>query len=227
MTLKLVLFDIDGTLLNSGGVSRESKALATEDLYGTAGNLRTVHIGGKTDLGLLTDTLGAHGYQPEQLKQAMGTFEAQYAKRMSEIIDDYTVQSLPGAHEIVAKLRQREDVLLGIVTGNASLTTPIKLRAGGFDPDWFPVVAYGSESANRNDLPKLALKRAQALTGLTITPEHVWIIGDTVLDVEAARAVGGNVVIVLTGFEDHEELLAAGPDIVLNDLTEFEERVTI
>lgn len=227
MTLKLVLFDIDGTLLNSGGVSRESKALATEDLYGTAGNLRTVHIGGKTDLGLLTDTLGTHGYQPGQLKAEMGAFEIQYAKRMSEIIDDYTVQSLPGAHEIVEKMRQREDVLLGIVTGNASLTTPIKLQAAGFDPDWFPIVAYGSESANRNDLPKLAQQRAEALTGDSFAGEQIWIIGDTVLDVEAARAVGGHVVIVLTGFEDHDELIAANPDIVLNDLTEFDARVTI
>lgn len=227
MTLKLVLFDIDGTLLNSGGVGREAKALAMEDIYGTAGDLRSLHIGGNTDLKLLADALVAHGFRREQLGEMMDAYEQCFAERMLEIIGNYPVRPLIGAHEIVQALRQREDVLLGIVTGNARLTTPIKLRAAGFDPDWFQVAAYGSESADRNDLPQLALQRAQVQGGIDIAPEHIWMIGDTILDIEAARAVGGHAVVVLTGFEDQEALLAAGPDIVLNDLTEFEKLVII
>jgi phosphoglycolate phosphatase-like HAD superfamily hydrolase len=227
MALKLLLFDIDGTLLITNGVGREAKARAMVEVFGTDAGIRDMPFGGKTDWQLLAEALAPHGYTVATLAEHITNYETLFARHMAEIISDFPTTILPGAAELVARLRQREDVLLGIVTGNTALTAPIKLQAGGFDPAWFPVGAYGSESADRNDLPVLALKRALDHSKLPIANEDVWIIGDTVRDVLAARAIGGKAVAVLTGFEDYDELIASQPDYVLNDLTEFDEKVAL
>jgi phosphoglycolate phosphatase-like HAD superfamily hydrolase len=124
----------------------------------------------------------------------------------------------------VAELRRR-GVPLGLVTGNVSTTAPIKLRAAGFDPGWFSIGAYGSESVDRNHLSALALKRAAAHLQRPIAPERVMVIGDTVADIECARAVGATAVAVLTGYCPAADLVAAGPDYLLNDLTTFLDEV--
>src|SRR5690606_40566360 len=82
--------------------------------------------------------------------------------------DLFTVEALPGALDTVTALRRREDMVIGIVTGNVAATAPLKLQAAGFDPLWFPVGAYGSEALDRNDLPALALERATAFCGQPI-----------------------------------------------------------
>jgi phosphoglycolate phosphatase len=110
-------------------------------------------------------------------------------------------------------------VLLGIVTGNVSLTAPVKLRAAGFDPAWFPIGAYGSEALERNDLPALALERACRFCGHHLTPTDVTIIGDTEADIACARAIGARAVAVTTGFTSREALAAAQPDHLLDDLS--------
>src|SRR5690606_38816408 len=113
------------------------------------------------------------------------------------------------------------DVMLGLVTGNTSLTAPVKLKAAGFDPGQFIVGAFGSEADERNELPKLALDRAIAYARHEIAAADVIIIGDTVKDVEAARAIGGLAVTVFTGFEERQLLEDSKPDYMLNDLSEF------
>lgn len=227
MALKLILFDIDGTLLITNGASREAKALAMQEVFGTDAGIREIPFGGKTDWQILAEALAPHGYTVADLETHMAHYQTRFAHHMAEVIRQFEVTVLPGAAELVAKLRERDDVLLGILTGNTKETAPVKLQAGGFDPAWFLVGAYGSESAERNDLPALALERALAYSKLPIANEDVWIIGDTVRDVLAARAIGGKVVAVLTGFEDVDELVASQPDYLLNDLTEFDEKVDL
>ena len=112
------------------------------------------------------------------------------AQHMTRIIVDYPVEQCPGAHALVTELHRRGHPLQGLVTGNTASIAPIKLRAGGFDPDWFVVGAYGSESPDRNDLPPLAVDRAEKLTGRKIAPEQVIVIGDTPADIACARALG-------------------------------------
>jgi phosphoglycolate phosphatase-like HAD superfamily hydrolase len=111
--------------------------------------------------------------------------------------------------------------MLGLVTGNTSMTAPIKLQAAGFDPEVFVVGSFGSESDDRNELPRIALDRAIALSGQTIMPQDVIIVGDTVKDVDCARALGAVVATVFTGFESRENLINARPDYLLDDLTQF------
>ena len=140
---------------------------------------------------------------------------------MARTITDFEVVRLPNALELVTALRQRGDVRQGIVTGNVYNSVSVKLKAAGFDPGWFTFGAYGHESANRNDLPPLAITRATNLVGRNIALERVLVVGDTVRDVEAARAAGAKVAIVETGYAERETLVAAEPDWLIPDLTHF------
>ncbi len=220
--MKLALFDIDGTLLLSQGLGRAAKARAMREVFGTEANVQAYPFGGKTDWQILNDLLNPLGWTSEAVGARMAEYETRFAHYMRDLAAEFTATPLPGALELVQALDARADVLVGVVTGNTRETAPVKLRAGGFEPSLFRVGAFGSESYNRNDLPALAIQRAEALIGQTIAPADVFVIGDTVADVMCARAVGAVAVAVLTGFEAREALLASRPDYVLNDLREFD-----
>ncbi|MBI5666854.1 MAG: HAD family hydrolase [Chloroflexi bacterium] len=217
---QLVLFDIDGTLLWPKGAGRESTRRAMREVFGTEAAIDNHSFGGKTDWFTLHELLAEQGYTEDRIGQLMPIYEQTVARHLAEIIGSFPVQPCPGALELVADLRQRGP-LLGVLTGNVSTTAPIKLRAAGFDPAWFAVGAYGSEAADRNLLPFLALERARQLLRQPVVPEQVVIVGDTPADVACARALGGVAVAVLTGFSTREAITEAAPDYVLDDLTQF------
>lgn len=216
--LILVLFDIDGTLLHAGGVGRDAKRAAMLEVFGTAGTIDSHRFGGKTDWYSLVELLADSDYSPDDIALHLPRFAQVMGKHIAAMIADYDVHPYPGAMEVVTALQSREDILLGIVTGNLHTTAPIKLQAAGFDPNWFVVGAYGDEALNRDDLPKKALARAVLHTGRQITPQQVIVVGDTLADVQSARALGAKAVAVLTGFGDPDSLRAAQPDILLPDL---------
>lgn len=218
--MRLILFDIDGTLLLPKGVGREATRRAMLEVFGTSGDINGHHFGGKTDWQTLCELLAAHGYNEARIGQQMPAYEQAAARHMAQIIGDFPVQPCPGALEAVAELRRR-GLPLGLLTGNVSSIAPVKLRAAGFDPAWFVVGAYGSEAADRNQLAFLALERARHWLQRPIAPEQVVIVGDTPADVACARALGAQAVAVLTGFSSREVLSAAAPDALLDDLTEF------
>jgi phosphoglycolate phosphatase len=225
--MKLMLFDIDGTLLISNGLGREAKAHTMREVFGTEANVRTHPFGGKTDWQILNEILIPLGYSSDDIGAQMPVYQSVFARYMRELSPQFPPTPLIGAQELLRDMQGRDDVLLGLVTGNTRETAPVKLRAGGFDPDVFKVGAFGNESHNRNDLPKLALARAIAHTQKSIAPHDVYVIGDTVADVDCARAVGAVAVVVLTGFEERETLLQSQPDVILNNLTEFWQKVTL
>lgn len=219
-SLELILFDIDGTLLWPKGAGRESTRRAMLEVFGTDAGLDGHHFGGKTDWYTLHELLSERGYTEDRIGQMMPVYEQAIARHLLEIISGFPVQACPGALELVADL-QRRGLLLGVLTGNVSTTAPVKLRAAGFDPTWFPIGAYGSEAADRNLLPFLALERARRHLCRPVTPEQVVIVGDTPADVACARALGAVAVAVLTGFSTREDLTAAAPDYLLDTLTQF------
>lgn len=221
---ELILFDIDGTLIWPKGAGRESTRRAMLEVFGTEAAIGNHNFGGKTDWFTLHELLSEQGYTEERIGQMMPVYEQAVARHLAQIIGSFPVQACTGAVELVLELRRR-GLLLGVLTGNVSATAPIKLRAGGFDPAWFPVGAYGSEAADRNLLPFLALERARRHLQRAIAPEQVVIIGDTPADVACARALGAVAVAVLTGFSSREEVTSAAPDYVLDDLTQFVDRV--
>ncbi len=218
---QLILFDIDGTLLLPKGSGRASTKMAMLEVFKTHGGIDEHHFGGKTDWQTLNELLALEGIDAETVRQMIPAYEACVARHLDSIIGDYPVEACTGAQDVLAELRRRNDPLIGLVTGNVSMTVPIKLRAAGIDPDWFPVGAYGSESPDRNDLPLLAVKRAEKLLGKLILPEEVIVIGDTPADVACARALGAVAVVVMTGYTTREEMIATEPDYLLDDLTTF------
>jgi len=215
--MRLILFDIDGTLVWTRGAGREATRRAMIEVFGTCGALDGHKFGGKTDWQTLIELLAEIG----EIEPHMPAYNAAMERQLTAIIDQYDVQPCPGALDLIEALRQREDVALGLVTGNVSGTAPIKLRAAGFDPTWFPVGAYGSEALERDKLPALALARACEHYRCPFTPQQVIVVGDTPADVSSARALGALAVAVQTGFTTADELAAARPDYLLRDLTEF------
>jgi len=222
--LKLVLFDIDGTLLISRGIGREAKRRAMQECFGMTGDLDNHVFGGKTDWRIVADLLAPHGFSTAAIGRAMPAYEAVMARHMRAISPGYRADALPHTMELVGALRERGDALVGLVTGNTSKTARIKLEMAGFDPAWFPLGAFGNESADRADLTRLALARAREYAGRAIEGADVLVIGDTPADVQAARAIDAIAVAVCTGYTSRAELLGSAPDFLLADLSDFLDR---
>ena len=157
----------------------------------------------------------------------MPAYETVMARHMRAISPGYRADALPHTMELLGALRERPDVLVGLVTGNTSKTARIKLEMAGFDPAWFPLGAFGNESADRADLTRLALERAQDHAGRAIKGADVFVIGDTPADIQAARAIDAIAVAVCTGYTRRAELLNSDPDFLLADLSAFLELVPL
>jgi phosphoglycolate phosphatase len=218
----LILFDIDGTLLNAGGVGRAASRVATEAVFGTAGRIDTVPFGGRTDWAILADALREEGYTRADVGERLPAYSAAIATAMQAMIGAYDVRALPGAQALVARLAAQSDVVLGLVTGNAASTAPIKLRVAGFDPTLFTVGAFGDESPDRAEITRRAWERAGQALGAPVPQECTVVVGDTPADVRAARAIGAVAVAVLTGFATESAVRASEPDVVLATLEAWE-----
>lgn len=219
MSPRLILFDIDCTLLWTGGAGRESTRRAMLEIFGVADGLDDHAFGGKTDWQTLVELLSRHGYSEADVGRYMPAYHEAMGRHLAAIIHQYPVRACPGALETVAVFHQRPDTLLGLVTGNVGSAAQIKLRAAGFDPAWFPIGAYGHEAMQRDDLPPLAVARAVAHYGHPLEPDQVIVIGDTPADVGCARALGAVAVAVGTGFGERRELEESRPDYLIDDLT--------
>lgn len=215
----LVLFDIDGTLLHTQGAGRESTRDAMIEVFGTCSTIETHQFGGKTDWYTLIELLTPHGITPQQIADRMAHYDQVVGRHLERIIAGRSAAPLPGALEAVQTLRSRPDVVLGIVTGNCTSTANIKLRAAGFDPAWFPIGAYGSEAIERDHLTPIALQRAIDHSRRHFHPDQTVVIGDTVADIQCGRVIGARVIAVATGHNSRDDLIAARPDHLLDDLT--------
>jgi len=220
--VKLVLFDIDGTLITSRGAGRRAMRTALERVFGAAGGIDQYDLRGRTDTRIVHDVMGALGWEPARVKERLDDFfEAYLGGLTSEIGDGRHVVTLPGVSAVVARLAQSPDALLGLVTGNIEEGARIKLLPTGLWP-LFRVGAYGSDHMDRRRLPSLAARRAQALVGYPFAATDVVVIGDTPHDIDCARACGAVAVAVTTGQYTRDELLAERPDHLFDDLADVE-----
>ncbi|MBE0690543.1 MAG: HAD family hydrolase [Anaerolineae bacterium] len=220
---RLYLFDIDCTLLWSQGAGRVAMGHAMLEVFGFRTGIDSHEFAGKTDWLSLVELLAPRGYGHDDIARIMPEYDRAMGKHLARIIGDFDVQPCPGAPDVVAQLRNQEDALLALVTGNVGSSAPIKLRAAGYDPAHFAVGAYGSEAMDRDALPPLALARAIEHHRQNIPPEQVIVIGDTPADVQCARALGAVAVAVRTGYCKPGELEASKADFLLDDLTQFAE----
>lgn len=220
--MRLVLFDIDGTLVSARGAGRRAFKAALELVFGTAGAIDEYDLRGKTDPRIVFEVLEAAGFPRENVKPRLDeVFEAYARDLVAEIGDGTGVVTLPGVADLVRRLDRTEGALIGLLTGNIEEGARIKLEPTGLWP-YFPVGAFGSDDLDRRRLPSLAARRAQALSGHAFAPQDVVVIGDTPHDIDCARAFGAVAVAVATGQYAREQLLGERPDLFFDDLADVE-----
>lgn len=213
--MKLLLFDIDGTLLTANGTGRTSIESALSRQFGHPVTTDAVSFSGKTDPQIMAEVLQQNGIEPTEAHIA--TALATYQEIAHAALSERDVSVLPGVEELVDGLARHEGVHLGIVTGNVERMAYRKLQAARLDT-FFPFGAFGSDHADRNRLPPLAIDRAATHTGRRFDGADVVIVGDTARDIECGARAGAYVVGVCTGHYSRADLAPHGPDLLLDDL---------
>jgi phosphoglycolate phosphatase len=219
--VKLILFDIDGTLLRTDGAGRRAMEGAMLARFGTPGDT-TYRYDGKTDRQIVR----------EQLRWA-GVDDAAIDAQMDDLLSDYlhilgrdlvetpaNAQLCEGVPALLDAVERETEVLMGLLTGNVQQGAAHKLAAVGIDFARFRVNAFGSDHESRPELPAVAQRRALEIMGLTVPGDRVVIIGDTPADIQCGRPIGARAIGVATGRYGVEELAAHAPHAVFSDLTD-------
>lgn len=215
---KLVLFDIDGTLVLTGAAGLRAMNKAVEDVLGHADALDGIPVAGRTDRIILSDALARAGRSMDE--DLLGTLRDAYVshlRREIELPGRGTKGVMPGVRDLLDALAGRDDVFLGLLTGNFAAGAEIKLEY--FDLwRYFRCGAYGDDAADRNALVPFAVERARGCGLPDIGPEHILVVGDTPHDVACARAAGAVPVAVATGTFSVDDLRGTGAAVVFEDL---------
>jgi len=214
----LWLFDIDGTLIDSGGAGLRSLREAAAHCFG--GDGPDLDLAGSTDLGVVAGIF--RHFEREESPDGHSAFFAHYLERLDANLASaqFPGRALPGALELLEHLSRQPDVTLGLLTGNTAEGAAIKMRHFGMDR-FFAFGAYGSDYADRNLLGPIALARAAQYAGRPFTAAETVVIGDTPKDIACAQAMGARCIAVATGSFTREQLLAYGADQVIGSLEEL------
>lgn len=213
----LILFDIDGTLLRTERCGVASMTQAGQELFGAHFGFEGIEVAGRLDCLIWRDLCRRN--EIEDCPANHDRFRSRYGQILAErLTRDPLARALPGVAPLLAALRRREDVVLGLLTGNYPETGRMKVSAAGLDPDQFLVGAWGIDGDSRRALPPVAMRRHRELVGRDIHPERVVIIGDTPHDVDCARHNGCRVIGVATGSFASDQLREAGADVAVETL---------
>lgn len=221
--VRLLLFDIDGTLVNALGAGRAALEAAMRSVYGETGPIETFDFHGMTDPAILRKLLAGAGWSQERVARAVGAvWPAYYAELDRELSErDGRVHAYPGVVELLERLRGDRRFAPGLVTGNMEPGAWRKLSACGLD-DVFGFGAFGSDSEARDELPPIAARRASTVFGKDFVLGDAMVIGDTPADIRCARVNGIPVLAVATGRHTVAELAAHGPEYLLDDLSDVD-----
>lgn len=209
---RLVLFDIDGTLLVSAHAGRRALRVAFEDEYGDLSFFDSVRLDGKTDPQIIAELHSAAGRPERNTPEVIARLLDRYVAALELEIADrgHLVHPCPGVPELLDALAERPDVVTGLLTGNIVPGARLKLGAARIDFGRFVVGAFGSDSAHRPDLPLIAATRAAPLFGRAPHGDEVVIIGDTPADVACGAGIAARAVAVATGSYSVAELASTG-----------------
>ncbi len=217
---RLLLFDIDGTLV-WGGPAKRAFELAMESVFGTAGPIGVHDFSGKTDPQIARELLRLEGFPDAEIDGGFDQLWKTYLLELEARLVDRPMTILPGVQVLLDRLEEMPDVALGLLTGNIAGGARLKLGSVGLG-DYFKIGGYGSDSEVREDLPGVAIGRAVRTWGTAFHPSSVVVVGDTPRDVACGKHGGTKTVAVATGRHDLESLAAVGPDRVLADLTDLD-----
>jgi len=215
---KLVLFDIDQTILNSGGAGEKALTMALRDRFGREETLGNIEIAGKTDIWIAQRIFEAHGIEPHA--ENIDLFLGGYLDHLKTELTRANGRLLPGFPQILDTLGSLPHVAIGLLTGNLRAGADLKLRHYGVH-DHFTFGAFADDSQDRNNLGPFARRRAADLHGIDFAPSDIFIIGDTPHDIACAKAIHARGVGVATGRYNRAALEAAGADFVFDDLSDI------
>jgi phosphoglycolate phosphatase-like HAD superfamily hydrolase len=211
----LYLFDIDGTLVDTGGAGMKSLQEASLEIFGHEGP--ALVLAGSTDLGVIAN-IHSH-FQVDSTPEAIEAFFQAYLKRLDWNLTHggFTGQIFDGVVDLLAELSKLPDVAIGLLTGNIADGAAVKMRHFGLSA-YFPFGAYGSDQQDRNLLGPIALERAATHAARPFSAGETWVIGDTPKDIACAHAIGARCLAVATGRFSEAELKQAGADAVVASL---------
>lgn len=218
--MKVVLFDIDGTLLWTDGAGRRAVFRALEEVYGAPAPEKH-EFDGKTDPQIIRELMRKGGVADDVIDARLNEALARYVEYLRRELDgeDHTGKTYPGIGELLDALEARDDVLLGLLTGNVHDGATAKLEAVGISRHRFKVGAFGSDHHARPELPAIARARAEALLGHEVPGHDVVVIGDTPADMGCGAGIGARAIGVATGRYSVADLEACNAGTVFADLS--------
>jgi len=217
--VRLLLFDVDGTLVDCGRQPLGPFAAALVEVFGTAGDIDGYNFAGCTDPQAVFDLMTGAGFPDAEVRARLPRMRDHYLPHLERTLDRARMRLLPGVAEVLQRLASRPDVELGLLTGNWEAGARTKLSR--FDLNrFFPFGAFGGDGAGfqRSELPPIALARAAQRRGSPVAAAETLIIGDSLQDVACARANGIKVLAVATGRTPAAALADAGADWVVSEL---------
>lgn len=213
----LFLFDIDGTLIASGGAGEFSMRLAVRDQFGVEDDLRDIEIAGRTDRLITLSILAKYGVEPTP--ERITEFLDRYLNHLAMQLPKKKGRLLPGILDLLNALQKRPYAALALLTGNLVRGAELKLTHYGV---WryFEFGAFADDSTDRNRLGPFAQARATERHGVEFPSERIFVFGDTPHDIECGRAIDAKTVAIATGQHSREELARHNPDFLFDDLSD-------
>jgi phosphoglycolate phosphatase-like HAD superfamily hydrolase len=215
--MHVFLFDIDGTLLHTGGAGQAAMEAALTREFGVAQSIAGVSMAGRTDRAITADLFSLCRLTADEA--ACRRFVAAYLSHLPQFLQQRPGRVLPGIASLLDALARRDDVLLGLLTGNYRDGARLKLSHYRLDHH-FRFGGYGDNHLDRDDVARDALAELHRQFNGNVDLDRVWVIGDTPADVRCGRAIGAKVIAVATGSHTPADLEAARPDHVVPDFTD-------
>ena len=214
--MKLLLFDIDGTLILTGGAGIRALNRAFCQVVGTVNAMDGIRPHGKTDLAIIREIFVTHG-EPRPSQNSLSQVLDLYVKFLpDEVHQSNSYRILPGILRFLEDFHGRKELAFGLATGNVERGARIKLERGDLNR-YFSFGGFGSDAESRSELVRCAAEKGARHAGQAVDPRETFVIGDTPRDIDAGREAGFRTVGVATSDYSKEDLHAAGADLVLSD----------
>jgi phosphoglycolate phosphatase-like HAD superfamily hydrolase len=214
--MHVCLFDIDGTLLNTGGAGQAAMEAAMQSEFKANTSVEGIYTVGRTDRAILNDLFAYHGIEHDEI--TWRRFLDAYLEHLPQYLAKLEGLVLPGIRALLKQLSEREDVAVGLLTGNYRESARLKLEHYKLF-DHFEFGGFGDVHFNRDDVAHDAMREVHRHLNGSVSTERVWVIGDTPADVRCGRAIGANVVAVGTGVFSKKDLEPTPPDYYFDDFS--------